>query len=374
MKVKHATDKRTALRPIELKQSRICRECKRLREYGHDEPRSVNSWIEVVWVAMHNIWFTQGGRRDFFHYKDDICDYIDKHWNSLCLNKNKTTTWSKTVSSTITTNRSIFKHGPTKGYWGLIKQHISLSGERYNEQNVQSSKTQQKDPLYEMNQDIISKQETIQENCHEAITEERILLGNRKKKRRFSFLRNFEEKSRENNSEKNTGKSTGRVRLIIRRSSPNAKVTLIVEEDVNSESTISSTNESFQSKPKRKSKPKKRRTETENLLDYDSPKNNSLNFIPNIDVTLVLPVFWDEGNITAVQEIVKRRPTENIQTPNFREISGGEDIQEILLQEDFNESEEDISDSFYEELHSPLEYLEHQQYLKITTIQNQIQS
>jgi len=227
MKVKHATDNRNPLKSSSsstssnTKLERICRECRTLREYGHNAPRSsLLSWVDVVWLAIHNLCCMKGGNREFFHYKTDICEYIDKYWDTLCLNKARTQTWQKTVSSTITTNHNIFKSGPTKGYWGLVKKHISPTGERYNEQ-LKSENTQS---------DIVIPEPKTKKQTHNP---------KKSKKRNVSgYLvhkpkNNFEEKKNTNNSiiEQNPEEKK-RVRLIIRRTSACNRVTVIVEDQI----------------------------------------------------------------------------------------------------------------------------------------------
>lgn len=76
------------------------------------------SWKEIVWRAVHQLQVLKPDQQ-FFHYYQDICLYIDHNWNLLANGKEKTSTWQNTVSSTITTNKKIFKAGPDHGFWGL---------------------------------------------------------------------------------------------------------------------------------------------------------------------------------------------------------------------------------------------------------------
>lgn len=79
------------------------------------------SWLEVVWKAVHQLSVIYP-EREHFHYYQDICSYIESHWERLARGKDRTSTWTNTVSSTITTHKKIFKPGPEHGYWGL-RQH-----------------------------------------------------------------------------------------------------------------------------------------------------------------------------------------------------------------------------------------------------------
>lgn len=60
--------------------------------------------------------------RKYFHYKLDICNYIDRNWGSLCPSKKRTPTWNNTVSAVITTHPKLFKSNRKQsGYWTLKK-------------------------------------------------------------------------------------------------------------------------------------------------------------------------------------------------------------------------------------------------------------
>jgi len=112
-------------------------------------------------------------------------------------------------------------------------------------------------------------------------------------------------------------------------------------------------------------KPKKRKTEIETLL-IDGPKNSSLILFPTIDEYSILPVFWDDGARRGVPsprtEIIDRKQESlPIFIPNFRELP-----EDTIIDSSDSEDEEDFSDEFYERLHAPLEYEEHENYLKMT--------
>jgi hypothetical protein len=79
------------------------------------------SWLDIVWKSVHQLSIVYPGR-DHFHYYQDICRYIETHWERLAQGKDRTSTWTNTVSSTITTHKRIFKPGPDQGFWGL-RQH-----------------------------------------------------------------------------------------------------------------------------------------------------------------------------------------------------------------------------------------------------------
>lgn len=76
------------------------------------------SWLEIVWNAVHQLGVLHPNQ-EYFHYYQDICRYVEAQWHRLAEGKDRTHTWTNTVSSTITTHKRLFKPGPDQGYWGL---------------------------------------------------------------------------------------------------------------------------------------------------------------------------------------------------------------------------------------------------------------
>jgi len=79
------------------------------------------SWLDIVWKALYQLTMLYP-ERQHFHYYQDLCIYIENNWQRLAQGKDRTATWTNTVSSTITTHKLIFKPGPEHGYWGLRKK------------------------------------------------------------------------------------------------------------------------------------------------------------------------------------------------------------------------------------------------------------
>jgi len=84
------------------------------------------SWSDIVRIAIYNLLQQEkkkGSTKRFFQYKDEICHYIDKHWESLCFGKSRTKTWANTIGSALSTKSHYFRSGGevigTPGYWGL---------------------------------------------------------------------------------------------------------------------------------------------------------------------------------------------------------------------------------------------------------------
>jgi hypothetical protein len=79
------------------------------------------SWLDIVWKSLYQL--TQlHPSREYFHYHQDLCQYIERNWQRLAQGKDRTATWTNTVSSTITTHKLIFKPGAEHGFWGLRKR------------------------------------------------------------------------------------------------------------------------------------------------------------------------------------------------------------------------------------------------------------
>jgi hypothetical protein len=95
-----------------------CEQCN--MEMQANPPFAPSSWLRIVYEAIKRLHNEANPHRKYFHYKHDICSYIDKNWYSLCPEKKKTSTWNNTVSAVITTHRKLFKSNRKQsGYWTL---------------------------------------------------------------------------------------------------------------------------------------------------------------------------------------------------------------------------------------------------------------
>jgi hypothetical protein len=72
------------------------------------------SWLDIVWRAVHQLGVINPGQ-EYFHYFQDICRFVETNWVRLANGKDRTPTWTNTVSSTITTHKRVFKPGPDQG-------------------------------------------------------------------------------------------------------------------------------------------------------------------------------------------------------------------------------------------------------------------
>eukprot|EP01122_Echinamoeba_exundans_P000322 TRINITY_DN1028_c0_g1_i1.p1 TRINITY_DN1028_c0_g1~~TRINITY_DN1028_c0_g1_i1.p1 ORF type:complete len:469 (+),score=118.96 TRINITY_DN1028_c0_g1_i1:449-1855(+) len=91
-------------------------------EFYQQPPFSQASWMWIVYEALRRLHDEGKPHRKYFHYKLDICNFIDRNWLSLCPTKKRTPTWNNTVSAVITTHPKLFKSNRKQsGYWTLKK-------------------------------------------------------------------------------------------------------------------------------------------------------------------------------------------------------------------------------------------------------------
>ncbi len=89
------------------------------------------NWADIVRVALYNLLLQErqrGGDKHFFQYKEEICSFINKHWDSLCYGKTRTKTWENTISSALSTKAHLFQPGPASGFWGLRDEEDPSNG------------------------------------------------------------------------------------------------------------------------------------------------------------------------------------------------------------------------------------------------------
>ncbi|KAJ3411944.1 Hsp90 cochaperone shq1 [Chytridiales sp. JEL 0842] len=85
-------------------------------------------WIQSVRAQMaHLVLYhlaTSNPERKFFRWSEDLCAFIDKHWNYLSGGRERTATWQNTVASALSTHsKDVFvsgsEHMSGPGWWGL---------------------------------------------------------------------------------------------------------------------------------------------------------------------------------------------------------------------------------------------------------------
>ncbi|XP_030828197.1 cysteine-rich protein 2-binding protein [Strongylocentrotus purpuratus] len=102
------------------------------------------TWQQVVMLSLYNLGRIRSGRRGFFRWKEDICEFISLHWNLIFgAHKIKTTTWHGTVAGVLSVgNKQLFRSGAMEfnetGWWTLIenrpptlKQEPSLKAKQF---------------------------------------------------------------------------------------------------------------------------------------------------------------------------------------------------------------------------------------------------
>ncbi|CAB3978584.1 cysteine-rich 2-binding [Paramuricea clavata] len=99
--------------------------CVKCSDTGKEESkRKSMNWLQVVYLALYNLICRGSGRKGYFRWKDDLCQFIEQNWNIFHADKKKTSSWCSTVAGTLSTNcPKIFKSGQKEfkegGWWTL---------------------------------------------------------------------------------------------------------------------------------------------------------------------------------------------------------------------------------------------------------------
>ncbi|KAI8825639.1 uncharacterized protein EV422DRAFT_134636 [Fimicolochytrium jonesii] len=87
--------------------------------------RPAMSWLNITHFAVYTL-LRQNPAKEFVRWKEEICLFIDTHWEYLKPGKPRSPTWHNTVASILSTSHGkdkVFKSGTEKfgqpGYWGL---------------------------------------------------------------------------------------------------------------------------------------------------------------------------------------------------------------------------------------------------------------
>ena len=99
--------------------------CVKCSDTGKEEcKRKSMNWLQVVYLSLYNLICRGSGRKGYFRWKDDLCQFIDQNWNIFHADKKKTSSWCSTVAGTLSTNcPKIFRSGQKEfkegGWWTL---------------------------------------------------------------------------------------------------------------------------------------------------------------------------------------------------------------------------------------------------------------
>ncbi|RUP45487.1 hypothetical protein BC936DRAFT_148108 [Jimgerdemannia flammicorona] len=107
--------------------------------HGKEVLKRLNmSWIDVVHISLFNLAHTiepslsYPDNRRYYHWKQDLCAFIDTHWEQFWL-KSRGGTWHNSVASCLSTNSPTgrFESGKMKydkvGWWALTDAFLSPS-------------------------------------------------------------------------------------------------------------------------------------------------------------------------------------------------------------------------------------------------------
>lgn len=87
------------------------------------------SWQTVIHLVLYHLQHCSGGngggtkQQTFFRWKEDICGFIERHWDDLIPQKNPGVSWQNSVSSVLSAHHDIFVNGleakGETGWWAL---------------------------------------------------------------------------------------------------------------------------------------------------------------------------------------------------------------------------------------------------------------
>lgn len=113
--------------------------------------RKPMNWLQVVYLALYNLICRGSGRKGYFRWRDDLCQFIEQNWNCFHAEKKKTMSWCSTVAGTLSSNcPKIFKNGQKEfkegGWWSLNevlppseKPEVMMQGPNHKRKKKRSS-------------------------------------------------------------------------------------------------------------------------------------------------------------------------------------------------------------------------------------------
>lgn len=99
--------------------------CAKCSEDGHEKCyRKQLNWLQVVYLALYNLICNGSGRRGYFRWKDDLCQFIDANWTTFHGERKRTSSWFSTVAGILSSNcPRYFRNGQKQfregGWWTL---------------------------------------------------------------------------------------------------------------------------------------------------------------------------------------------------------------------------------------------------------------
>lgn len=108
----------------------FCPDCSHTTEGTFE--RHPLSWQTVIHLVLYHLQRTaanantlpaNANKRLFFRWKEDICGFIERHWNDLIPQKNPGVSWQNSVSSVLSAHHDVFANGLEEkgetGWWSL---------------------------------------------------------------------------------------------------------------------------------------------------------------------------------------------------------------------------------------------------------------
>jgi hypothetical protein len=78
--------------------------------------------VSLIQLSMYHTYRTSGSTQTYFRWKEDICNFIETHWDFLTPGKHRTQTWHNTVASALSTCTAFLSGAElmkTHGWWSM---------------------------------------------------------------------------------------------------------------------------------------------------------------------------------------------------------------------------------------------------------------
>ncbi|RDD46260.1 Cysteine-rich protein 2-binding protein [Trichoplax sp. H2] len=62
------------------------------------------NWLQVVHLTVYNLSRAGNSRHGYFRWREDICGFINKHWDTLMAHRKRTASWHSTVAGVLSLN------------------------------------------------------------------------------------------------------------------------------------------------------------------------------------------------------------------------------------------------------------------------------
>jgi hypothetical protein len=145
--------------PGDSRYSFRCEKCNSGKQYFRHKEKQ---WLDIALTGLYNLQLSENRR--FFHVKRELCAWVLKNWDEVCVGRTKTVTWWATLNAQITTRPDLFEtESYGSGKWALRGSPLSASSTPPSSagSNLTSStqRSVEDSPLVTTHRNVISLQE-----------------------------------------------------------------------------------------------------------------------------------------------------------------------------------------------------------------------